>query len=278
MELSLVEDEKLLVDGIEIPVNKVVHAKWIEDQSFQESLVELVESKIKDVDEGLKSGKYSFAKLQVSHYISDLGEMMNTERSDIMGYALIDNSFINSLNLGQKEVLSLSTIDEFQGILWHNIKDTKVYETGLKDLVEKIISYFTFDFAKIQRKIGPFGVEKMDVEGENYNYYIIIALRPNATDHFNLTQEDWKPLMGLKYGRYQSYLTETFAICEDAEIKVSNQTYEMLDLSDLFEKDGSVKGKDIILKYFGTSLKNVVPMLRRTIARRRERLKASKAS
>jgi hypothetical protein len=278
MELSLVEDEKLLVDGIEIPVNKVVHAKWIEDENFQESLIELVESKIKDVEGGLRSGKYSFAKLQVSHYISDLGEMMNTERSDIMGYALINNSFIKSLNLGQKEVLSLSTIDEFQGILWHNIKDTKVYETGLKDLVEKIISFFTFDFAKIQRKIGPFGVEKMDIEGDNYNYYIIIALRPNVTEHFNLTQDDWKPLMGLKYGRYQSYLTETFAICEDEEVKVSNQTYEILDLSDLFNEDGSVKGKDVILKYFGTSLKNVVPMLRRTIARRRERSKLSKAS
>ena len=48
MELSLVEDEKLLIDGIEVPVNKVVHAQLIDDKKFQESLIELAEAKIKD--------------------------------------------------------------------------------------------------------------------------------------------------------------------------------------------------------------------------------------
>ena len=58
MEISLIQDEKLLIDGIEMPVNKVVHATWIDDIQYQETLIELVESKIKGVEEGLKSGRY----------------------------------------------------------------------------------------------------------------------------------------------------------------------------------------------------------------------------
>ena len=116
----------------------------------------------------------------------------------------------------------------------------------------------------------------IEVEGKKYEYDTIIALRPNTTDHFNLTKEDWKPLMGLKFGRYQSYLTETFAICAEEDIKVSNQAYEIIDISELYESDGVPKKTEHILHYFGTSLKNVVPMLKRTIARRLERLKKAK--
>tara|TARA_B100000029_G_scaffold132792_1_gene126761 strand:+ start:772 stop:1605 length:834 start_codon:yes stop_codon:yes gene_type:complete len=277
MEISLIQDEKLLIEGIEMPVNKVVHATWIDDIQYQETLIELVESKIKGVEEGLKSGRYNFAKLQISHHTNDLGEPMQTNRSDTIGYALMDNNYIKSLNLGQKEVLSLTSIENFNGVVWHNIQDNKVYETGLKDLVEKVISYFTFDFANIQRKLGPFERGSIEVEGKKYEYDTIIALRPNTTDHFNLTKEDWKPLMGLKFGRYQSYLTETFAICAEEDIKVSNQAYEIIDISELYESDGVPKKTEDILHYFGTSLKNVVPMLKRTIARRLERLKKAKS-
>ena len=147
---------------------------------------------------------------------------------------------------------------------------------GLKDLVHKVIEYFTFDFAKVQRKLGPISKNYLEVEGSEYEYLTIIALRPNTTDHFNLTSDDWKQLMGLKYGRYQSFLTETFAICEDEDIKVSNQNYEIIDVKDLFNLDGSARNDETILKYFGTSLKNVVPMLKRTIQRRIERLKKQK--
>lgn len=276
MEISLIQDEKLLIEGIEMPVNKVVHAMWVDDAQFQETLIELIESKIKGVEEGLKSGRYNFAKLQISHHTNDLGEPIQTNRSDTIGYALMDNSYIKSLNLGQKEVLSLSSIDEFEGVIWHNIQDNKIYETGLKDLVEKVIGYFTFEFANIQRKLGPFEKGSVEVEGKAYEYDTVIALRPNTTDHFNLTKEDWKPLMGLKYGRYQSYLTETFAICAEEDIKVSNQAYEIIDISELYESDGVPKENKCIIKYFGTSLKNVVPMLKRTIVRRIERLKNTK--
>ncbi|MEC8624699.1 MAG: hypothetical protein VXY34_07765 [Bdellovibrionota bacterium] len=82
--------------------------------------------------------------------------------------------------------------------------------------------------------------------------------------------------MGLKYGRYKSFLTETFAICEDENIKVSNQNYEIIDVSELFNGDGSKKSDEAVLRYFGTSLKNVVPMLKRTILRRLERLRKQK--
>ena len=123
----------------------------------------------------------------------------------------------------------------------------------------------------------PFEKGSVEVEGKAYEYDTVIALRPNTTDHFNLTKEDWKPLMGLKYGRYQSYLTETFAICAEEDIKVSNQAYEIIDISELYESDGVPKNTDDIIKYFGTSLKNVVPMLKRTIIRRLERLKKAKS-
>jgi len=277
MEINLVQEEKLRIDGVVVPVNKVVHASWIKEMDFQKTLIELVGGDVKGIEERLKSGKYNFAKLQISHYTNECGaSSLGTERSDVIGYALVDNGFVKSLNLGTEEVLSLASIDEFRGVIWHNIDQSKAYEMGLKDLVQKIIDYFTFDFAKIQRKLGPISKNYLEVEEKQYEYLTIIALRPNTTDHFNLNSDDWKQLMGLKYGRYQSFLTETFAICEEEDIKVSNQNYEIIDVRDLFNSDGSQKDKETVLKYFGTSLKNVVPMLKRTILRRIERLKKQK--
>lgn len=274
MEINLVQEEKIQIDGIEMPVNKVVHATWIKEMDFQKTLIELVGGEIKGVEEGLKSGKYNFAKLQISHHTNDCGPTtLGTERSDVIGYALVDNTFVKSLNLGSKEVLSLASIDEFRGIIWHNIEQSKAYEMGLKDLVQRIIDYFSFDFAKVQRKLGPISKNFLEVESAQYEYITIIALRPNTTDHFNLNSGDWKQHMGLRYGRYQSFLTETFAICEEENIKVSNQNYEIIDVRELFNTDGSKKSDEVVLRYFGTSLKNVVPMLKRTILRRLERLK-----
>ena len=57
MEINLVQEEKLRIDGIAVPVNKVVHASWIKDMDFQKTLVELVAGEIKGVEEGLKSAK-----------------------------------------------------------------------------------------------------------------------------------------------------------------------------------------------------------------------------